>query len=170
MPREEKVLEVKKIKEILTEKPNVFLLSFSKVNVKDETILRQKIKETGSLYFVSKNTLIKRALNEMNISGLDKFLEGPTAIVASKDRFVEVAKILKDYQGKNPFFYFKAGIIEKRIESAESLKALADLPPREELIPRFIFLISSPIQRLVNVISAPINNLMRALVLISERK
>lgn len=170
MPTQQKIEQVNKLKEILKDKPNIFILNFSKVTVKDITILRQKIKEKGSNYIVAKNTLLKRAFEESGIQSLNEYLEGPTAIVVSPSKPEEVAKILIDYSSQNTEFYFKGGYIDQKPEKAESLKALATLPPKEELIGRVLFMLNNPIQRLVNVLSSPLSGLCRVLQAIASNK
>lgn len=170
MPTQQKIMEVKKLSEILQNKPNFFLINYSKVTVKDITILRQKIKAQGSNYLVTKNTLLKRAFQEVGMEPLNEYLEGPTALVINSSRPEEVAKILVDYSSQNPEFYFKAGYIDHRFEKKENLKILATLPPKEELIAKLLYILNSPIQRLVNVLSSPINGLCRTLNTIASNK
>lgn len=170
MPTQQKIEEVKRLTEIFKEKPNLFILNYSKVTVKDITTLRQKIKGVGSQYFVAKNTLLKRAFDELGLKDLAPFLEGPTAVVISPKKPEEAAKILVEYANQNPDFKFKGGFIQNKIEKPENLKALATLPPREEMIGKLLYLINSPIQRLVNVLSNPITGLLRTLNSIAQNK
>lgn len=170
MPTEQKILEVKRLTELFKDKPNIFILNYSKITVKDITILRQKIKELESNYFVAKNTLLKRAFQELGMEFLNDYLEGPTALVINHSKPELVAKILVDYSSKNPEFYFKGGFIDSKVEKKENLKILATLPPKEELIAKFLYVLNSPIQRLINVLSAPVNNLCRVLNAIASNK
>lgn len=170
MPTQQKIEEVKRLTEIFKEKPNLFILNYSKVTVKDITLLRQKIRSAGSTYFVAKNTLLKRAFDELGMKELGAFLEGPTAIVISPKNPEEAAKILLEYADQNPEFKFKGGFIQNRVEKPENLKALATLPPRQEMIGKLLYLINSPIQRLVNVLSNPVVGLIRTLNAIASNK
>lgn len=170
MPTQQKIEEVKRLAEIFKEKPNLFILNYSKVTVKDITLLRQKIKGAGSTYFVAKNTLLKRAFDELGMKELGTFLEGPTAIVISPKNPEVAAKILLEYADQNPEFKFKGGFIQNRVEKPENLKALATLPPRQEMIGKLLYLINSPIQRLVNVLSNPVVGLIRTLNAIASNK
>ncbi len=170
MVTQKKIERISQLRAMMEEKPNVFILNYSKVTVKDITSLRQKIKEVGSQYLITKNTLLKRTFNELGIEGLDKFLEGPTAIVISPTKPEEAAKILKEYSSQNPLFYFKGGYIEKKVEDGETLKVLATLPSREEMLRKVLFIINFPIQRLVNVLSSPVQSLYRVLNAIASNK
>lgn len=170
MPTQQKIEEVKRLTELFRDKQNFFILNYSKVTVKDITLLRQKIKGVGSRYLVAKNTLLKRAFDELGIKELGPFLEGPTAVVISPSRPEEAAKILLEYSEQNPEFKFKGGVIQNKVENAENIKVLATLPPREEMIAKLVYLVSSPIQRLVNVLSNPIMGLMRTLNSIAQNK
>jgi len=170
MVTQQKIEEVKKLTELLKEKPNLFILNYSKVTVKDITILRQKIKEKGSVYIVAKNTLLKRAFTECGMDPLNKYLEGPTAIVINTLKPEEVAKVLVDYSSQNPEFYFKGGYIDQKVEEGNNLKLLSTLPPKEEMIAKILFILNNPIQRLVNVLSSPISGLCRTLNAIASNK
>lgn len=170
MPTEQKILEVKRLIELFKDKPNLFILNYSKITVKDITILRQKIKELQSNYFVAKNTLLKRAFQELGMDFLNDYLEGPTALVINRSKPELVAKLLVDYSSKNPEFYFKGGYIDGKVEKKENLKTLATLPAREELIAKFLYVLNSPIQKLVNVLSAPTSNLCRVFSAIASNK
>lgn len=98
----------------------------------NETIeLRRKLKETGSDYKVYKNTLLKLALKDLNVS-LDEYLEGPTAIVFSSDDIAAV-KVLSDYAKTHKALELKAGIIEGGVADTSKLKEFANIPSREGL-------------------------------------
>ena len=64
------------------------------ISVADDTKLRKQLREAGSTYRVVKNTMLKRALDEAGITGLDSVLEGTTAIAYNKEDYVVSAKIL----------------------------------------------------------------------------
>ena len=90
-----------------------------------------KLKESGSDYKVYKNTLLRLAFNDLNVS-MDDYLEGPTAIVFSSDDIAAV-KILSDVAKKNEALELKAGIIEGNIQDKAKLEEFARIPSREGL-------------------------------------
>ena len=80
---------------------------------------------------VYKNTLLKLAFNDLNVS-MNDYLEGPTAIVFSSDDIAAV-KILSDVAKKNEALELKAGIIEGNVQDKAKLEEFARIPSREGL-------------------------------------
>ncbi len=170
MQRPEKIESVKKLKTLLEENPNIFLIQFAKVTVPSITLLRQKVRDKKARYVVAKNTLISRAVEGTPLEILRDHLQGPTALVVNAGDPVEVAKVLAEFTKDNPAFGFKAGFVEQRPATGDQLKSLATMPTKPELIAKVLYLMKSPIQRLVYVLSAPPQQLVTALNAISEKK
>jgi large subunit ribosomal protein L10 len=170
MLRPQKTESIEKIKRLVAENPNVFLIHFSKINVGSITTLRQRIREKNARYLVAKNTLIARALEGTGMEGLKDHLKGPTAIVVNHGDPVEVAKVLTEFAKDNPDFGFKAGYVEQRHADAVMLKSLATMPSKQELIAKLLYLLQSPIQRLVFALHSPPQKLVQALNAISDKK
>ena len=170
MLKPQKAESIAKIKQLMTENPNVFLIQFSKINVASITALRSRIRERNARYMVAKNTLIARAVEGTGMEGLRDHLKGPTAIVVNQGDPVEVAKILTEFAKDNPEFGFKAGFVESRQADVAMLKSLATMPSKPELVAKLLYLLQSPIQRLVVVLNAPPQKLVMALNAISEKK
>ena len=170
MQRQEKIESVTRLKTLLTENPNIFLIQFSKVDVPSITLLRQKVREKKARYVVAKNTLISLAVDGTEMAVLRDHLQGPTALVVNAGDPVEVAKVLADFNKDKPEFVFKGGFVEHRPATGAQLKSLASMPSKPELIAKVLYLMKSPIQRLVYVLSAPPQQLVQALNAISEKK
>jgi large subunit ribosomal protein L10 len=170
MQQPEKIESVKKLKTLIEENQNIFLIQFSKVSVPSITRLRQKVREKNARYIVAKNTLILRAVEGTELEVLKSHLQGPTALVVHAGDPVEVAKVLADFNKDNPAFTFKGGYVEKRAATGDQLKSLATMPSKPELIAKVLYLMKSPIQRLVYVLSAPPQQLVGTLSAISGKK
>ena len=131
-----KILEMKKevvneIKDRLNKSKSVVLFDYRGLTDADVKDLRVKLKESGSDYKVYKNTLLRLAFNDLNVS-MDDYLEGPTAIVLSSDDIAAV-KILSDVAKKNEALELKAGIIEGNVQDKAKLEEFARIPSREGL-------------------------------------
>jgi large subunit ribosomal protein L10 len=170
MQRQEKIESVAKLKGLLAENPNIFLIRFSKVDVPSITLLRQRVREKNARYIVAKNTLISLAVDGTDMAVLKDHLQGPTALVVNAGDPVEVAKILADFNKEKPGFAFKGGFVEHQPATGAQLKSLATMPSKPELIAKVLYIMKSPIQRLVFVLSAPPQQLVTALNAISEKK
>lgn len=129
------------------------------LNVAQVTQLRKSLREAGIEFTVLKNTLARRATANAELTGLDEFLTGPTAIAFSKDDVVAPAKILTEFAKKNDKLSVKAGVVEGRVVGFDQIKALADLPSKEGLL-----------SMLLSVLQAPVRNFALAVKAVAEKK
>ena len=159
---EEKQKVVDDIKQKLEGSTGVILADYRGLTVSQVTNLRVQLREAGIEYRVLKNTMVRRAADEIGLEGLDPFLEGPTAVAFSPDP-VAPAKILMEYSKKNKSLKIKAGIVEGKVVGPEMVKDLADLPPREVLLSQVLAGMQAPLQGMVNVLQGPIRKMGYAL-------
>lgn len=111
----------------------VIFTEYRGISVTDDTKLRSQLRQENNEYMVVKNSVIAHAAKEVGIEGLEKTLEGPTAVVISYDDYVSPAKTLNDYAKDHEFYKFKAGIMDGNIVSDKEIKKLANLPSKETL-------------------------------------
>ena len=126
--------EVTKLAEKMKEAKLILLTDYRGINVSDVTNIRSKLRAINAEYSVIKNNITKRALKECKIEGLDEFLEGPTAVIISKEDYLEASKVIYSYSKDNEFYKIKAGVIDGQVVPAEELITLAKLPSREVLL------------------------------------
>jgi len=134
--------------------PHAFLLGFKGITVPQVTELRNRVRATGGEYVVVKNTLALRAIDGGALEALKEHFVGPTAVVYSEKDPVALAKALTDFAKDVPAIEFKAGLVEKRAVPAAQIKDIAQLPSREELIAKLLFLMQAPITNFVRVLGA----------------
>ena len=169
MLQAEKIRRTEALKERLKETENLFLLSFSGVNVPDITQLRSELKGVGAEYFVVKNRLFKRALEGSEWADLTGDLTGPTAIVFPGSDPIEPSKRIVAFQKNHPEFKFKSGYLDGRLLEASRLVELSKMESRETLIAKLLMLLQSPMRRLVVALNSPTRNLVTALAQVSEK-
>ncbi|GHU60338.1 50S ribosomal protein L10 [Clostridia bacterium] len=147
------------------------LVDYKGINVEEDTKLRRKLREAGIDYSVVKNTLTRFAANELGFAGLDPILNGTTAMAVSSADQTLPAKILCEYAQKSgDKFTIKAGFVDGKVISAEEVKTLAELPPREVLVARALAGFNAPIAGLVNVLNGNIRGLVVALQAVADKK
>ena len=112
----------------------ILLTDYRGINVADVTELRSELRKSDSEYKVIKNNIIRRALAENGIEGLDDLLEGPTAVIMNNEDYLEAAKTIYNYSKDNDFYKIKGGVIEGKVMTAEEIITLAKLPSRETLL------------------------------------
>ena len=135
---------------------SVVIVKYSGLTVEDATALRAQFRANGVEYVVLKNTLVRRALNELNIEGLDDVLNGPSAFAFGMNDPVSPAKILNDFITKNKteVISIKAGLLGTEVMSMDQIKSLAETPSREVLLARLLGSLQSSIAGFVRVLDA----------------
>ena len=132
-----KVLETKKaiVNEIIEKIKNsesVILFSYQGLTVSELSELRKKLREASGEVKVYKNTLLKRALDELKID-MTGFLDGPNAIMFGKD-LLEPIKIISEFEKKHENLEIRIGIISGKKAELETIKEYASIPSYEGLI------------------------------------
>ena len=170
MHKKQKVSVVEDLKDKLGSAESVFLTDFTGVNVKDVNSLRNSFREAEVEYLVAKNTLIKRAVAESPWQGLEEFLEGPTALVISKDQGVTAAKIISKFREDHESFKPKMGMMNEQVVDAAMIEAMAKLPTRDELISKLMGSLNAPITNLVYVLNDTIARAVRVIGQVAAAK
>lgn len=129
---EQKATVVSEIKEKFENAKSVIMFDYRGLSVAEVTELRRKLRENGADYKVYKNTLTKRALDELNIN-MDEYLAGPSAITFGTDE-LSIVKILDDFAKDHNALELKAGIVEGKVAGLEDLKRYAAIPSRDVLL------------------------------------
>jgi len=170
MNKVEKTSVVADLKKTFESSQGVILLSFNGINVPDITELRAKVRESQGNYRVIKNTLALIAAEGTPLVGLKEQFEGPTAIAYTETDPVALAKALKEFVKRNPGLVFKGGVVEGRVVSISQVEELADLPSREELLSKLLFLLNAPLTQLASALMSPLRNLAYVLSQLGEKK
>ena len=154
-----KVLEEKKaIVAALTERLNNsitgVLVSYKGISVADDTALRKELREAGVQYTVVKNTLLSRACEEANLTGLQGTLEGTTALATSDDDYAAAARILNNYAKKSKTFELKGGYLDGEVVDMATIERIAKLPTREILLANVLGAFQAPIASFARAVQA----------------
>jgi large subunit ribosomal protein L10 len=161
--RPRKVGQVESIRERLDGAAAAILTDFRGLNVGEISQLRTKLRGAGAEYKVVKNTLLERAAETLGISGLEPYLQGPTAVAFSKRDPIAPARILAEYIRLMKKLEVKAGLVEGRVLTAEQVRALADLPSRNQLLAMAFGNMKAPMAGVASVLVALPRNLVYAL-------
>lgn len=170
MPTTQKQELVAEIKERLSSSGGVILADYRGLSVKDMRALRTSLRETGGEATVYKNSLAQIAIRELDLPNLDEFLAGPTVFVFTPDDPVATAKVLLTFSKENKVFAFKGGLIEGDVVSAESVRAMASLPSREELIAKLMGTMLNPTRGFMAMANAPAGAFARVVKAVADQK
>ncbi|NND83387.1 MAG: 50S ribosomal protein L10 [Gammaproteobacteria bacterium] len=139
------------------------------LTVEQMKVLRREAHDNNVYLRVVKNTLLKRAVNETDFACLDEHLVGPLAFAASEDP-VAVAKVLNKYEKEYDAFEIKAGSMGGSLLSAGDIKALAQLPSREELLAKLMGTMQAPVAKFVQTLNEVPTKFVRGLAAVRDAK
>ena len=144
---------VQEISENIKDAQSVVVVDYRGLTVAEDTQLRKALREAGVSYKVYKNTLVNRAIAGTEFESLKESLEGPSAFAISKDDATAPARILAKFAKTAPALEIKAGVVEGTFYDANGMKAIANVPSREELLSKLLGSLQSPITNLARVLN-----------------
>lgn len=153
--RPEKAYLIEEASNHLAKSNYFFLTDYQGINAEETTELRKNLADRGAEFHVVKNSSLKLATKDKDISEISTHLSGHTAIVVGGDDASGVAKALGEYFKKTKKVTVKAGAVGDRLLDASEIKQLAKLPGLESLRAQLLSLVSSPSTQLVSLLSAP---------------
>jgi len=147
----------------------IFVLSYTKMTVKDIDALRAKVREAGGELHVTKNTLMTLALDKAGIQH-GKLLEGTSLMGFALADAAALAKVLSDATVKSEIFAMKGGYLDGQAISAKQVKSLAELPPLPVMRAQLLGVISAPATKFVRTLAEPARSVAGVLKAYSEKE
>lgn len=168
MPKPEKIDTVTEIKEKFSAAEAVILTDYKGLNVAEINELRRRFREANVEYKVYKNTLMNIAANDLNIEGLEEYLEGPTAVAMTEDVKAPV-RIINAFIREFSKLEIKGGLSGAKVFDADSVQGLLKMPSKEKLVAESLGRLKSPIVALVGTLHSisPVVPLLNVLEQIS---
>jgi len=157
--KSEKQKDLDNLKTELAKVSTVILTTFQGITVEDDTKLRRAVQAAGGKYQVVKNTLAELAGSGTAAEGVLKNLKGTHSIAYTATDPVALAKALTKIAKDVPAFQFKSGVVQGKVISIAEIKQLAEMPSKEELISKIMFLLNAPAQRIASALNAVPRNL-----------
>ena len=131
------------------------LVDYKGITVAEDTALRHELRENGVEYAVVKNTLLRRALDDVNLGELDGVLSGTTSMAISKEDPIAPMRIVNKYAKQmGDRFNIKAGFMDGKVLPLDDVYALAELPSKDALLGQVLGMMLAPITSLAIVIKA----------------
>lgn len=157
--KDDKKKDIDALRREFEESKNLFVTGYEKLRVEQDFELRKTVRAAGGKYRVVKNNLAEKASEGTPAEELLKGLRGMTSLAYTGGDPVALAKALTSYAKANPTFTFKAGMVEGRVIDIKAINDLANMPSKEEIFSKLLFLIQAPAQRLVTAMNAVGRNL-----------
>ncbi len=153
-PRPDKVAVVEEVTAKLDAASAVFVSEYRGLTVSQLADLRKPLRESGAEHKVYKNTLVKLAATAAGMEALHEHLVGPTALTFVSGDVAAAAKALTEQAKATPALVVKGGMMGDTVMSADDLKVLADLPPREVLLANFAGALQAPLVKTAGLLQA----------------
>ncbi len=169
--RETKQNDLTALTESLQNSTSAMVVSFSGVTVAKDQEFRNSLREAGAKYEVVKNTLARIAVKGTPFEDVSEFFKGVTALAWTDGDPVVLSKAISKFMKDNEKQYsFKTGVVDGKLVDLTQLTTIANLPSKDELISKLLYVLQSGAQRLVTVINAVPRDLAVVIKQIGEQK
>jgi len=171
MKRSEKEQIIAEVSDDVRKASAMYFTDFSGLTVAQATELRKEFRKSGIDYRVVKNTLVKKALEQ--VGGYDRVFEklsGPTGVAFAHQDPVAPARIIEKFSGKHEKLSLKAAVLEQQIYDGSRLKELAKLPSRGEVLSGILGSIQSPLTAIPTICHAVLRDLVLVIAEIEKKK
>lgn len=170
MPAQSNIDMLEKVKGSIEASKGVFVVDYRGLTVKEAQELRRALREAGAHMKVYKNNIVRIALNEAEMPNIDDMLKGTCAYVFYEKDPVEAAKVLKQEADKLKKMQILGGIADGKAITAEEALAYAELPSRDELLAKLVYVIGSPLSGIAQVCAGPARGLVTALQAVADKQ
>ena len=168
MDRDQKTAAVAELNRTFSEVGVVVVTRNLGLTVAQSTVLRNKMRDAGATYKVSKNKLARIALDGTDYGSISDMLTGPIGLATSVDP-VAAAKVAVEFAKTNDKFEIVGGAMGATALDVEGVKALATLPSLDELRAKIVGLLVAPATKLATITQAPAAQLARVLSAYAEK-
>ncbi len=152
MATAEKIATVAEIKEKLSKSAAFIVTNYRGLTANEMVDLRKKLFSAQVDYKIYKNTLMRRAVADLNIAELNPILKGPTAIAFSAEDAIAPSKVLDAFAKEHKALQIYGGVAEKKFIDVSQIKVLAKLPGRKDLLSMLVSALSGNTRKLVYVL------------------
>ena len=162
MNRTEKAVLIETLQSTFNASTTIVVAHQVGMTVAESSDLRQKMREAGAGFKVTKNRIAKLALRGTRYEDLYSIFTGPTVVGTSEDP-VAAAKTLVDYAKGNPKITILGGSMDGKTLDIADVEALAKLPSLDELRGRLVGLVKAPAAKIARVVQAPAGKMARVI-------
>jgi len=170
LTKEQKREQSDKLRNVLSDISTLFLLENTGLNVNDVNVLRSEIRKTEGTYKVVKNSVVKLAVEGTDLEVLTPHMTGPKTLAFTEGDVVALAKVLKTFIKDHPELSIQQAYLDGQLLDAKAATKIADLPSKEELLSKLVYMLQSPIRRLAVALNSPIQQLTTVVGQIAESK
>ena len=168
--REQKEKLVAQYKDILNRNTALIFTEYSGLSVKELEELRGRIREIGGEFYVVKNSLAKRAIEDIGLPQLEGGLDGPTAIGVTDEDVTGLAKAIVDLARATKVVQVKGAVIDGEIFDSARVKILAALPPMPVIQAQLLSVLQAPASQIARALSGSVRQVVSVVKAYSEKE
>ena len=151
---EAKKIAVDEIKGLIEKSKSIVLVDYRGITVSQDTALRKELRNNGVVYKVIKNTLFKRACEELGITGFDEALNGTTAFAFGNEDETAAPRLIKKSMKEFNSLTIKAGYYNGKAIDEKEVMTLASIPGKEQLVAQLLYVLNAPVASLARAFKA----------------
>ena len=171
MTTEKKQQQVEKFTQLINDAEAAISINYAGLTVSQQQELREELRKTGAQFSVIKNTLFKIATKNSDNEGLNELVNGPTALIATKEDVVSPAKILIDFLKENEdSIQINNGYYFGNIVDSEYIKDISKIPTREVLLAKISGQLVAQISNFMNLSKNSISKFQMLMEALTEKK
>jgi len=169
LTKEQKLAQSEQLRDSLSEISTLFLLENTGLNVNDVNVLRSEIRNSEGTYKVVKNSVVRLAVEGTDLEVISPHMTGPKTLAFTEGDAVALAKVLKTFIKDHPELSIQQAYLDGQLLDAKAAEKIADLPSKEELLTKLVYMLQSPIRRLAVALNSPIQQLAATVGQIAEK-
>lgn len=151
---EQKKNAVEEIKKLISDSKSVVLVDYRGITVANDTALRKSLRSNNIVYKVIKNSLFKKACEQLGITGLDEALNGTTAFAFGMEDETSAPRLVKSAMKDYSNITIKAGLVNGKSATDKEIITLASIPSREQLVAQLLYVLNAPVSGLARAFKA----------------
>lgn len=162
---------LKKLVKQIKDAKSVIFANYQGITVNEMRDFRKQMRKIGADFKIAKKTLMRIAAKEAGFDEIpDAVLEGPVGAAFCIEDEIAPASFIYQFSKKNKNLKLRGALFEGRVLSVAETTELAQLPGKEELLGKFVYLVNYPIQGFYNVLNNTLSGFVRALNEVKKQK
>ena len=170
MPTNKKIQIVESLEESIKSSKGIYLTNYTGLDVAQMTDLRNKFRDNGVDYKITKNTLTRMAAKNAGMVDLEDLLVGQIGIAYSYEDPSAPARVIKDFSSHNDELDVVGIVFEGKRFEGEEFKTIANLPSKEELYSKILSAFSQPMSNLASTLNGAMSSLACVLENLKQTK
>lgn len=167
---EDKQAIVAELSEVAKHAVSAIAADYRGLTVSDMTDLHKSARDKGVHMKVYRNTLARRAIKETSFACLDEALTGPIVLFFAQEEPGAAARLIRDFVKQNETLEVKALAMDGQLLGPDQLKAVADLPSRDEAIATLMSVMQAPVTKFVRTLNEPVAQFVRVMGQVRDKK